>query len=267
MSKETTNTQNINKVTGITFNNRTTHDLGVGWKTASRPTSPKKKESTFSPSAFDGEYDFSTYNPDNRPHYEVSEISGQILINTPDIRQTQSKVREVMQWLHSNYGKPADFIFDDTPDRIYKATFLDSSAITNYELYKSVTITVTFKVDPFPRSEVRRYSQYVSGNSYIALPSGSFYTKPKITLTGDFNNLKVIDSQTGRQLVYKGVSSTGNTTILDFETESVVKDGQYFNEYLFGDFWELRPFSTNNIQIEVIGYANVDIEYPVLEVY
>lgn len=258
-----------NGLTGIIFNGKSTHELNVGWKTTSRPTSPQKKIFVFSPSAYDGSYDFSTYNPDNRPHYESSELSGEIMVvNEQNLQQTQIKVQQVMQWLHSANGRPVDFIFEDTPNRIYTATFQDATPITNYEANKNVTITVTFKIEPFPRSGIFKANYNLQGNNILPFTIGSFYTKPTLTLQGNFSNLQIKSNTTNRMLEYKGFSTVADTTVLDFKTESVTQNGQFFNEYLVGDFWEFTPFNKDNIlEISLVGSAFITVEYPIMEVY
>jgi phage-related protein len=261
----------MNGTTSITFNQTRLDSLGCGWQTKSRPTSPSKKVFVYSPSARDGEYDMSTYNPDNRPHFEMIEIIGSIyVVNGTSLQNTHVKIQELMRFLHSANGKPADFVFDDSPDRIFRATFQDSAPITGYENRKGAILTVTFKVFPFPRSaETEIDLTLTSGSTTVLLPTGSAHTKPIFTLTGAFSSITIKSVETGRQLVYSGISVIGNTTIIDFTLEQVQKNGVDFNEYITGDFWELSPYSadTNACLITVVGTANIDIKYDKLEVY
>lgn len=96
----------MSNLTLITFNKQHLSPFNIGWKTLSRPTSPTKKVFEFSPSSFDGSYDFSKYNPDNRPHYESSEISSEIqIVNEPTLQASQLKLQQIMQFLHSANGR------------------------------------------------------------------------------------------------------------------------------------------------------------------
>lgn len=261
----------MTRTNSITFNGVRLDSLGVGWKTTNRPTSPEKKTFEFSPSARDGSYDFSTFNPDNRPHYEPIQISGEIMIvREKSIEDTQLKLQRVMRFLHSAQGKPANLIFDDSPNRVYLATFLDSTAITAYELRKYVVITVTFMADPFPHSgvQVKLFSIKNTSGTYT-FQTGSWYTRPIITVTGTFSKITLKSQETGRQLVYSGVSVAGNETVIDFNSESVVKDGKFFNEYMEGDYWEFSPYSAdgNKMKITVEGDASFTVKFNKYEVY
>lgn len=259
----------MTKTNSITFNQNRLDTLNVGWRTTERPTSPSKKVSEYSPLAFDGSYDFSTFNPDGRPHYEQGQISGEIMIvSEKDLSATQRKLTQVMQFLHSAQGQQADFVFDDSPDRIYRVRFLDSSSITGYEMGKNITLTVTFTCEPFPYSKQEVLSKTVSGYDTIECPLGSWYARPLIEIRGaGGDGCSIIAPHTGRRLDYSGDSGI---LLFDFATESVYANGQSVNHLVTGDFWELTPFEPDGNKLGIScpnGQATVKVMYRVYEVY
>lgn len=233
---------------------------GVCWESASRPIAPAPKELKISPSNMDGDYNFWTANVDKRPHYDSLVHSGVFHISGRNLTDCQIKANRLMSILFSNMGEYCKIIFDDTPNTVWLGVHDGTSKVT-YEGYKRIDIEVNFSCYPFPThkcSPIKSKLTFSGSSIYSFNNVGTWFTRPVLRLTGSFSKLRV--NYRGVSLVYSGVSTGGDVTVVDFEEHMVYKNGQPMGEYLEGEFKELSSGVTV-FNFSCTGSCTCEFEY------
>lgn len=167
---------------GFTFANTHSSELGVYMKSVNRTITPSLRKNEFVIPGRHGTIDFGLNTYENR--FITIELN--LIKNTlQDLRQ---QVRDVAKWL----SKEGNLIFDDEPDKAYKAKVYDE--IDLEQLVTSGVTDITFECQPF--AESLEYRQ-VNISNITTKP----YSVP-LTVNGTSESCPIIT-----------IKNTGSTTI------------------------------------------------------
>lgn len=130
---------------GFKFNGRHSSEFGVTVRTKSRPLRPLEKTFTMDLPFRDGEYDFSSSNPQGREHFYSRTFIVSICAYADNLTQLQRKLSDLSLWLNGS----GELIFDDIPLIVWRGKISDEIIYMPEHNGKSAVLEVSFRVNPF----------------------------------------------------------------------------------------------------------------------
>ncbi len=253
---------------GLNYKGISSKSFGLNMKSENRGLLPTVTRQTISVPKRMGVVDFEN---DTYGEKEITVLLSGIYNNSVEAMQASE---QISAWLY-NDGKYHDLIFDDQPDRIYKAKIATKIDVAPS---KSVTIQVSFICNPpFPYVngilltpeniiwnnadlDGNQYYKSFDANSSIKLTvNGTTSVKPKIKLINYI--------QSGLKLAYNSTEWQFNDNIyydgilIDCEAETVTKLSDGSNLYPF-----VNPLKDTYFELEVgqveIAVTGVTGAYP-----
>ncbi len=257
---------------GLTFNGKHSYnDMGLIMLSKDRPILPEAKEVVEDMPGRDGEYDYSTINPDSELKFkprtqEITFNFDRNKINWRDPRVIRQAARKVAAWL--GYGE-AILVFDDESDKQEYAKVSNKLNLEN-QIESGRPFTVNFKCRPFPcqidsmesiildssillDSDLQlndEYSFAITGNATVEVNNiGTHIVRPVIEVVGSFTTLSV--TVAGKTISY--IETVSNKTVtLDCALMQAKQGATNKNNKITGDFLILQP-GKNQIQISGAG--------------
>jgi predicted phage tail component-like protein len=242
---------------GLTFNGKHSYrDFGLVMQSKNRPILPEPKIVTDEAACMDGEYDYSTVNPDNEVKYKSRTLEitfnfdrGKINCRNPFLIKQQA--RKIAAWLACG---EAALIFDDELDKQELAKVVNKLDLES-QVESGRPFTINFKCKPFSLlcetveeigldtdipldSDYRLDESYifnVSGNTSIEVNNfGTRNVKPVIEVMGTFTTLSI--TANGKIITYSE-SIASETITIDCEKlqtkKGILSKGQVVTgEYL-----------------------------------
>lgn len=259
-----------------------------GWRVLNYELAMLPPQRTITDSALyrDGSYDFSSYNPDGRVHYDDRPLVVEADVVTTSTSAIEDAVDKLAQLMVKGWG---ELILPTMPDTVWIAHIDQDGGAIERDL-KSVGIAnIPFRMRPFSihkaQSETgikwnecdfawqdagnlcwdnnQMYTYNVSGTQSAEVTNfGNMPSRPIITVEGTFSGFTV--SSEGKSIGFSGTAKS-QTVILDFGLQTIVSNGQSIQST--GEFWEFASGS-NTVSMQVAGgSAEVVITIPFQYIY
>lgn len=257
---------------GFTFNGKHSSAFGITTKIKNRPHFPEPKNHTEDDASRDGEYNFSTANPDGRTRYSPKIIEVECGFVQKDMTHIQIRAHEIAVWLAAGEQK---LIFDDEKALAYLARVANRLDLEPL-IARVGKFTLAFRCRPFADGrcqsdlpipdageEVKVVAGYgyrfdmtptvysVTSNKTISVyNAGNWYVKPKIKISGSFTKISL--TANGKTLNYNTPLSNAEI-LLDCDLSKAIKDNAVnVNSNVSGQYLEL---SSGFNSIEITGTA------------
>lgn len=160
---------------GFTFKGVHSSEFSIGAKSVDRTLIPELRRSDFEIPGRDGTVDYD----DNTYGTRSIEVEIGFVKNT-SFAELRKSARDVAFWLS---GK-GDLIFDDEPDKMYKAAIYAPAGIEQMALMPAALTNITFDCQPFAEDIVNRQvtGQVRFGEAFVVESEGTQRTPCKIYL-------------------------------------------------------------------------------------
>ena len=238
---------------GLTFNGKHSfNDLGLIMFSQNRPILPEAKIITEEISGKDGEYDFSTVNPDKRIKYKNRSMEIKFTIKERDLITLRQKAHSVAEWLACG---EQNLIFDDDPN-VYWIAKVTNKVDLEHQIIITKEFTVYFSCKPYCYSSTLTTSTHaVAANGSKTVANSGTYVKPVIRISGACDTISF--AVNGKTLTYTAPIAVGQPIEIDCEGGTAYKSGtsSVLNN-VSGDFIEL--IKGNNVV--VIAGTNLNCE-------
>lgn len=225
---------------GLTFNGKHSFsDFGLIMFSKNRPILPEPKIITEELAGTDGEYDYSSSNPDDEIKYKPRPYDIEFTLKESDPRWLRIKANRIAAWLACGEQQ---LIFDDEPDKYYLAKVVNKLDLEN-QILSVKRFTVQFRCRPF------KFGLYLEGSdiwdTFNFEEDVAQYTKFDVTGSSTVTIINV-----GRK-----VSPTINTN----SNMTIEMDGNSY-ELNPGDnkFYDLK-LKTGDNQIAITGTGHIEI--------
>lgn len=230
---------------GLTFNSVHSDTLGLVMFSKNRPILPEPKIIAEELPGADGDYDYSTVNPDGRVKYKPVIYEIEFSFADKSMANVRTKAHAVAAWLAC--GEKA-LSFDDDSGKYWLAKVVNKLDLEN-QMIALRKFTVQFKCQPYAYGTTEETHTYATAGSKTINNPGT-YVKPKFTITGTFTTLTL--SCGGKTLTYSEAIAGATIVIDNFHC---IKDGAInAGNKLSGSFFE---FANGNNAL-VIGGTGLD---------
>lgn len=250
-------------------------DIGVVFKTVSRPIVAPPRITGEDVPYRDGSVDFSSEN--GRIYYDDKVLELQISIVDKNLPALHKKITKVVSWLVGGY---ADLIFDDMPFTVWRAMPINYDTIAP-ELARVGKTTVQFRCRPFNQAIFNNTGPMLGSN----IPLGSdirigFGKESEFTLQNGRNELDLIYIGTAYarpKLVFSETTATSVTVtcngrtisysgdianlIIDCEKYVCYQGGADDSANAQGEYFELSPNQPNQLTVTCNAPAHLQVIY------
>jgi predicted phage tail component-like protein len=233
---------------GLTFNGKHSFiDMGLVMFSKNRPIFPEPKIITEDIPGMDGDYDYSSINPDGRVKYKSMTDEIEFSFAEKNMVNVRAKAHLIAAWLACG---EAQLIYDDDPNVYYLAMVVNKLDLEN-QIARLRKFTMQFKRRPFAYAITEIIiTQVVNAATDIIVANPGTYNKPKIHISGTCTTLSVTIGSTTLNC-----SQALSNAVLDIDCQQMqaIKDSTInVNNKISGKYPELAP-GNNSVHIGGTG--------------